>query len=166
MYLTNEAVESTLGTVATCVPGSQVVFEYSVPKFLLDDLGREFREHFVPVANHLGEALYSRWSPSDIEFFVQQCGLETVDHPSRGDLVERYFAGRDDGLQPGPVRACSPRRCPRRPMGRDGYDLPPSTFEQEPAQLPNEHLRGRVDGFMPDARKNDQIGNQRSPLRP
>jgi methyltransferase (TIGR00027 family) len=100
MYLTDEAVASTLRTVSTCVSGSQVVFEYSVPKSLLDDLGREFREHFVPVAKDIGEALHSRWSPSDIELFVSECGLETVDHPSRDDLVERYFAGRDDGLRP------------------------------------------------------------------
>ena len=54
----------------------------------------------MPVAKDIGEALHSRWSPFDIELFVGQCRLETVDHPGRDDLIERYFAGRDDGLRP------------------------------------------------------------------
>ena len=54
----------------------------------------------MPVAKDVGETLHSHWSPSEIEMFVHRCGLQTADHPSRADLVERYFTGRDDGLQP------------------------------------------------------------------
>jgi O-methyltransferase involved in polyketide biosynthesis len=29
-----------------------------------------------------------------------RCGLTVVDHPTRADLADRYFAGRADGLRP------------------------------------------------------------------
>jgi methyltransferase (TIGR00027 family) len=100
MYLTNDAVESTLRTVAACAPGTEVVMEYAVTDPLLDDVGREFRGYFAPVSRSVGEAVHSRWSPADVESFVDRCGLRIADHPSREDLVSRYFEGRDDGLRP------------------------------------------------------------------
>lgn len=100
MYLTNDAVETTLRNIATCAPGSRVVLEYGVTRPFLDDLGEEFRSYFTPVTSDVGEAVHSLWSPSDVESLVSSCGLEPVDHPSRDQLVERYFQGRDDGLQP------------------------------------------------------------------
>lgn len=100
MYLTNDAVESTLRTAATCAPGTEVVMEYAVTDPLLDDVGREFRGYFAPVSRSVGETVHSRWSPADVESFVERCGLRIVDHPSRGDLVSRYFEGREDGLRP------------------------------------------------------------------
>jgi hypothetical protein len=37
---------------------------------------------------------------SEIERLISRCGLEVVDHPTRADLQQRYFAGRTDGLRP------------------------------------------------------------------
>ncbi len=42
-YLTIDAVEATLRTVAGCRSGSQIAFEYGVPRSSMDDLGRQFR---------------------------------------------------------------------------------------------------------------------------
>ncbi len=100
MYLTHDAIESTLRTVAGGAQGSQVVLEYAVTDPLLDDVGREFRGYFGRLSRAVGETVHSRWSPADIESFVAGCGLRTVDHPSRDDLVHSYFEGREDGLRP------------------------------------------------------------------
>jgi len=34
------------------------------------------------------------------EALVVRCGLSVIDHPTRDDLCDRYFAGRPDGLRP------------------------------------------------------------------
>ncbi len=99
-YLTPDAVEATLRTVATCGSGSEVVFEYAVPESDLDDVGREFRTYFVPVASRVGEPVHSRWSAGEAERFVAGCGLQPVDHPTRSDMVDRFCGDRTDGLRP------------------------------------------------------------------
>jgi methyltransferase (TIGR00027 family) len=101
-YLTINAVETTLRTITRCRSGSEVVFEYGLTEPFLDDLGREFVAGFAPVATKVGEPLKTgvRWSPVEAEEVVTRCGLRVADHPSREDLVGRYFSGRTDGLQP------------------------------------------------------------------
>jgi methyltransferase (TIGR00027 family) len=101
-YLTLDAVEATLRTIAGCRSGSEVVFEYGLAQPFMDDLGREFVTGFSRVAAHVGEPLTTGggWSPAEAEMIVERCGLRVVDHPSRDDLVGRYFGGRTDGLRP------------------------------------------------------------------
>ncbi len=101
-YLTIDAVEATLRTVARCRSGSEIVFEYGLARPLMDDLGREFVAGFAPLATRVGEPLRTGggWSAEQAEEVVERCGLRVADHPSRDDLVERYFGGRDDGLRP------------------------------------------------------------------
>lgn len=99
-YLTLDAVESTLRSVARCAPGSEIVFEYGVAEPYLDDVGREFAAGFVTVATRVGEPIQGSWAPDDAEAVVVRCGLVVADHPSRDELVARYFADRSDGLRP------------------------------------------------------------------
>ena len=99
-YLTLEAVESTLRSVARCAPGSEVVMEYGLADPYLDDVGREFAAGFQKMATRVGEPLQGSWSPGDAEAVVVRCGLEVADHPDGDELVARYFADRTDGLRP------------------------------------------------------------------
>ncbi len=101
-YLTVDAVEATLRTITRCRPGSEVVFEYGLARPFMDDLGREFVAGFSRVAAYVGEPLRTGggWSPAEAEQVVGRCGLRVVDHPSRDDLVARYFGDRSDGLRP------------------------------------------------------------------
>jgi methyltransferase (TIGR00027 family) len=100
MYLTVEAVESVLETVAAAAPGSEIVLTYAVDPSLLDELGSEFRTTIERMAAGAGEPIRTSLSPEQAEELVASCGLEVVDHPSRDDLVARYFAERDDGVKP------------------------------------------------------------------
>lgn len=67
MYLTVESIEATLRTVATCAPGSEIVFSYSVSDAFLDDLGREFRDLSSATVAGLGEPFTKSFSPSEAE---------------------------------------------------------------------------------------------------
>ena len=100
MYLTIDAIEATLRTVADCPSGSAVVFDYFPTDPYLDDLGREHLAILLPIAARLGEPVQTRWSPTEVEQVVVRCGLQVADHPSRDELISRYFADRTDGLHP------------------------------------------------------------------
>jgi methyltransferase (TIGR00027 family) len=99
-YLTAQAIESTLRTIARAAAGSQVVFSYRAEDGVLDDIGHEFVRIYVPLAASLGEPVQPGWPVIEIERLVSRCGLNIVDHPARADLEQRYFAGRADGLRP------------------------------------------------------------------
>jgi len=99
-YLTAQAIESTMRTIARTEAGSEVMFSYRAEESVLDDVGREFVRRYTPVAAALGEPLQPGWPVNEIEKLISLCGLQVVDHPTRADLVARYFADRTDGLRP------------------------------------------------------------------
>ncbi|MFB7718520.1 class I SAM-dependent methyltransferase [Nocardia sp. NPDC056100] len=99
-YLTAQAIESGLRTIAAAAPGSEVVLSYRADDAALDDVGTEFARIYTPIAAAVGEPLQPGWPVSEIERVVGGCGLKVVDHPTRADLQQRYFAGRADGLRP------------------------------------------------------------------
>jgi methyltransferase (TIGR00027 family) len=100
VYLTAEAIEATLRTVASCATRSEVVFTYSPADDAADDDWREFVEIMTPIASAAGEPLRSGWSFSDIESLIDRCGLRVADHPNHEELIRRYFADRADALKP------------------------------------------------------------------
>jgi O-methyltransferase involved in polyketide biosynthesis len=99
-YLTAQAIESTLRTIAAAAPGSEVVFSYLAEDAALDDAGTEYARIYTPIAASVGEPLQPGWPVIEIERLISRCGLKVVDHPARADLQRRYFAGRTDGLRP------------------------------------------------------------------
>jgi len=99
-YLTASAIASTLRTVARAAVGSEVVLSYRAEESVFDEVGREFVRIYAPLAASLGEPLQPGWPVVGIERLISQSGLKVVDHPTRADLQERYFADRTDGLRP------------------------------------------------------------------
>ena len=99
-YLTEQAIASTLRTIAGTAAGSEVAFSYRAEDSVLDDVAREFARIYAPLAASLGEPLQPGWPVIEIERLISQCGLKVVDHPARTDLQERYFADRTDALRP------------------------------------------------------------------
>jgi methyltransferase (TIGR00027 family) len=100
VYLTSDAIETTLQTVAACGSSSEIVLEYWLTEPFLDDGAREWTAAMMPVLAAQGEPWLSRWSPTEAEQAVERCGLRVADHPSRDDLFNRYFANRSDDLRP------------------------------------------------------------------
>jgi O-methyltransferase involved in polyketide biosynthesis len=77
-----------------------VIFDYVSHDSVLDDIGRRFITAFGEVAAESGEPLRQGWRRGEVEEVISRCGLTVFDHPARDELVDRYFANRDDGLMP------------------------------------------------------------------
>jgi O-methyltransferase involved in polyketide biosynthesis len=67
MYLTIDAIHSTLATLATCAPGTRVVLTYNLPKSALQSGGLELDMTIQRFANETGEAFLSLITPVEIE---------------------------------------------------------------------------------------------------
>jgi methyltransferase (TIGR00027 family) len=99
-YLTVEAVEATLRSLAKSAPGSEIVLSYLIAPPLMEDIGRSFYERFNGLAMSVGEPIRIALTPEEAEALVSRCGLEILDHPTRDDVHAAYFAGRADDLAP------------------------------------------------------------------
>ena len=99
-YLTAQAIESTLRTIAWAAADSEVVFSYLAEESMLDDVGKQFLRSYAPLAASVGEPVQAGRPVIEIERLISRCGLKVVDHPERADLEHRYFADRIDGLRP------------------------------------------------------------------
>lgn len=123
MYLSLEAIETTLRTVAAGAPGSEIVFTYAPTDEYLDDIGRQFDRISSRLVAAAGEPIVTRLSRPEVDALVGRCGLEVADHPTHGDLVDRYFASRSDRLTPYTAEGLVAARVPvpgtgsRRPNG-------------------------------------------------
>jgi O-methyltransferase involved in polyketide biosynthesis len=100
MYLKPDAIAATLGIVAACAPGSEIVLSYNQDLQFVDEIGREFLTAVTPQVVAMGEPVQTSFAPIEMEALVTRCGLTVVEHPTADDLFHRYCAGRTDGLRP------------------------------------------------------------------
>jgi methyltransferase (TIGR00027 family) len=100
MYLSLEAIEATLRTVAKCATGTEIVFSYGVRPEDCDAVGKRFVDLFGTIATASGEPFDSLFDRDDVEHLAHRCGLRIAEHPTRAELHRRYFGGRADGLTP------------------------------------------------------------------
>jgi O-methyltransferase involved in polyketide biosynthesis len=100
MYLTREAIAQTLEVVATCAPKSRIAFTYVPVAQAHDTAGREYLDKMAALASSNNEPFLTLMTEAQAEELVVASGLQVLDHPTRDDLVTRYFAGRPDGLRP------------------------------------------------------------------
>ncbi len=99
-YLTADAIETTLRTIADAAPGSEVTFDYRADESVLDENGKTFWRTFGQVAAKSNEPLQDEWTTIEIESLIVRCGLQVADQPTRDKTIELYFANRTDGLVP------------------------------------------------------------------
>lgn len=100
MYLSVEAIEATLRTVAKCGKGSEIVFSYGRPAGDRDAIGDAFAAIFEPIAAASGEPIQSWFTADEVEALVSRCGLTVAEHPTHHELHTRYCADRTDGITP------------------------------------------------------------------
>jgi len=100
MYLSVDAIEDTLRTIASAAPGSEVVLTYALIDKLLDDDDRATLSILTKLTASSSEPLRTFFTPDEIEVLLTRCGLRPVDHADRLELIRRYFAGRTDALEP------------------------------------------------------------------
>jgi methyltransferase (TIGR00027 family) len=101
MYLTKEAIAATLRQVAGLAPGSTLAMTFILPMELADPEERPGREIAEKGARAAGTPFISFFAPPEIVALARACGFKDARVVLRDEVVQRYFAGRADGLRPG-----------------------------------------------------------------
>jgi methyltransferase (TIGR00027 family) len=100
LYLTKEAILSTLKQVATFVPGSTLAMTFYLPMQLLDEEDRPMQEMADKGARAAGTPFISFFTPSEMLDLADEAGFKQAKTISTKDMEHLYFAGRTDDLLP------------------------------------------------------------------
>jgi methyltransferase (TIGR00027 family) len=102
MYLTADAIFSTLRTVAALASGTEIIFEYNVPKELVDAEAQRLLSVVMAAGLARGEPLLSSFEPAKLAEAVRKLGFAEVSDFGPDEAEARYFVGRTDDLRPLP----------------------------------------------------------------
>jgi methyltransferase (TIGR00027 family) len=100
MYLTRDAITTTLRQVAALAPGSTFAMSFLLPIELTDPEVRPGMERAAAGARANGTPFLSFFTPAEMLALAREAGFREAQHVSAAALAERYFAGRTDGLRP------------------------------------------------------------------
>jgi methyltransferase (TIGR00027 family) len=99
MYLTKDAIAATLRQVAALAPGSTLAMTFLLPLELMDPEVRPGFQMAEKGARANGTPFLSFFTPEEMLALAREAGFRDVRHVSTGDLSQRYFDGRTDGLR-------------------------------------------------------------------
>lgn len=100
MYLTREAISSTLRAAASLAAGSVMVFSYSRPIEMAPEPIRPLLANAAAGAEASGHPWLSLLTPDEAAALARDAGFGSVRVVTSSELHERYFADRRDGLSP------------------------------------------------------------------
>jgi methyltransferase (TIGR00027 family) len=100
MYLTREAILTTLRQIAQLAAGTTLVMSFLLPIELADPEVRPGIERAVAGARAAGTPFLSFFTPEQMLALARDAGFRDVQHVSAASLGDRYFADRSDGLRP------------------------------------------------------------------
>lgn len=98
-YLTQSATLGTLREIASLAPGSEVVFEYSVPEEQLEGTERQYLAWCQARSAERGEPWLGFFDPMRMVTQVKSLGYTEVTALSPAEINTRYFVNRSDGLR-------------------------------------------------------------------
>ncbi len=98
-YLQLDAVFETLRFIASCVPGTTIVFDYSMPPDRLPPRQRQRFDAIAGQAAAVGEPWRTFFEPLDLDARLRQIGFGEIDHIDADALNSLYFSSRTDGLR-------------------------------------------------------------------
>jgi methyltransferase (TIGR00027 family) len=116
MYLTPDAVFSTLREITALAPGTEIIFEYSVRKELCDEESQRLLGVVGAGAAARGEPFQSSFEPAKLSEQVSKLGFAEVSDLGPEEARARYFADRTDGLRPPASEHFMRARVGLRPM--------------------------------------------------
>jgi len=99
-YLTYNAIFGTLQSVAALALGTEIIFQYTVPKELLDEDTQQMLAAVMASTATRGEPFKTFFEPKQLVEQVRRLGFAEVSDLSPKEAVARYFTGRTDDLQP------------------------------------------------------------------
>ncbi|WP_018552161.1 MULTISPECIES: class I SAM-dependent methyltransferase [unclassified Streptomyces] len=100
MYLSKDTNTATLRRITGLASGTTFVMTFLLPVELLDAADRPGLRMSSAGAQASGTPFVSFYTPSEILALAREAGFADARHVSGGQLAERYFAGRTDGLRP------------------------------------------------------------------
>ena len=100
MYLSTDAIFGTLRAVAALAPGTEIIFEYNVPKDLVDEETQKILAAAMTVAQARGEPQRSFFEPSKLAEQVRKIGFAEISDLGPDEAEARYFNDRKDDLRP------------------------------------------------------------------
>ena len=94
MYLTDEAVKSTLGVLGKFPKVSEIVMDFISPSYVLDgEIAENSVEQLAKVVSEMGEPLKSEYYEHELEALLNMAGFNEVKFLNAGWLVENYLGG-------------------------------------------------------------------------
>jgi methyltransferase (TIGR00027 family) len=100
LYLTKEAITSTLNQIATLASGSKLAMTFYLPMELLDEEDKPLQQIAEKGANAAGTPFVSFFAPNEILDLAREAGFKEAKTISTKDMERLYFAGRTDNLLP------------------------------------------------------------------
>jgi methyltransferase (TIGR00027 family) len=100
-YLTRDAIDATLGFIASRPGGSGVVFDYAMSPSLLSPAQLWVFDAMAKRVAAAGEPWQTYFDPSALAADLKAMGFTQVEDVDAAALNERYFRDRADGLQIG-----------------------------------------------------------------
>jgi methyltransferase (TIGR00027 family) len=100
LYLTKEAIVSTLNDIAKLSPGSWLAMTFYLPIHLLDEEDRIMQEMGEKGARAAGTPFVSFFTPEEMIQLAVNAGFKNNNTISTKDMEKLYFANRTDGLVP------------------------------------------------------------------
>ncbi len=100
MYLSTDAIFGTLQAVAALAPGTEIIFEYNVPKDLVDEETQKILAAATTATQARGESQGTSFEPASLAEQVRKIGFAEVTDFVPDEAEARYFRDRTDGLRP------------------------------------------------------------------
>jgi methyltransferase (TIGR00027 family) len=100
LYLTREAITSTLKQIAALVPGSKLAMTFYLPAELLDEADKPMQEIAEKGAREAGTPFISFFAPGEILTLALEAGFKEAKTISTKDMEQYYFTNRADNLLP------------------------------------------------------------------
>lgn len=100
LYLTKEAIITTLNQIATLASDSTLAMTFYLPIELLDDEDKPMQEMAEKGARASGTPFVSFFAPGEILAMAKNAGFKDAKTISTRDMEQSYFKDRPDGLLP------------------------------------------------------------------
>ena len=119
MYLTLDAINATLATLAKCRPGSRVVLTYNQPLDVLTRGDAQITGAMAGLAAKMGEPFISRFRTAEIARLLRQHGFGEFTDFGSDEARAAYFPGHPDVEIAGAQRLVAATVAPASAPGED-----------------------------------------------
>ena len=100
LYLTKEAIISTLNQIASFASGSTLAITFNLPIELVDEEDKPLMEMSIKGASASGTPMISFYSPNELLALAHETGFKDAKTISTKDMEQLYFANRTDNFLP------------------------------------------------------------------